>query len=97
MSNIRKIGEPCEVCKKPLVWVPKFQEADCISCLVLIQTVIANRNTFGHLWKALVELFNFRFISMIGSLIWAVERLFNIGDFNPKTGSFYIEGYIKRQ
>jgi hypothetical protein len=69
----------------------------CTECIDDSARHIANRSVLGHLWDSIVCLFDFDLIGMFTELQWSIERLTKTGDYNPKTGEFYKNGYLKNK
>jgi hypothetical protein len=87
--------DKCEICGKDMYLISiGFEE--CKSCMEEALKSIAERSTLGHLWEFICHFFNFQFICALGCLVWAVQRLFGVGDYNVKTGMFYTKGILKR-
>lgn len=94
LSDVFKSDELCPTCNKNLNDVISGKEF-CGPCTNNGENRIAQHGVLRHLLSALVCLFHFRFYGVISEVIWAIERLFKIGDYHPIKGKFYQRGYIK--
>ena len=76
-------------------------KAHCDECDTLGMSIIANYNSFQFALAGLKEVFHFNFVVGFGCFVWAFQRLFNVGDFNPDGEddgfNFYALGLVKRK
>jgi hypothetical protein len=95
MNNENQTNEKdvCLICKTK--YYTYGEDGICKDCDLKVETIIGTRSVLNHFWIALVCFFNFNFFASLGSLTWAVERLFKIGDYNVKTGYWYTSGILK--
>jgi hypothetical protein len=59
----------------------------CSECYTDLLTDMCRLNSFEHLVMMVVCLLNFEFKGVVVEFCWAIERLFEIGDYGP-------EGYL---
>lgn len=67
---------PCPACDRN-------QDGICSECYINTLTEMARLSSFEHLLHALLCLFCFEFKGLVVELVWAVERLFEVGDYGP--------------
>lgn len=60
-----------------------------------VEYFLANQTVVGHLTSAILGFFSFKFSVSAGCLFWALERLFQFGDYKRGSGKFYRLGYIR--
>lgn len=56
----------------------------CKACIDEFIAPMARMSSLGHFFTAFVCLFNFEFYGILVELVWAVQRLFEIGDYGPE-------------
>lgn len=86
----------CEDCGGRLTLV--FDDSDelfCKPCTVEAEIDVATAGWFNLFIMTFIFIFHFDFKYALGTFWYMIEAIFGIGDFNPKTGRFYTQGYLK--
>ena len=84
-----ELDEKCDVCGKLMADIESGKE-QCIPCEIDTENFIAERRWYEFVIDVFVFTFHFRFFDAMLAFMWSFQRLFNVGDFNKKTGRFYV-------
>jgi len=61
---------------------------ECNKCEDQMMNEFAATSVLGHIWDVIPATFHFQFMSALTSVIWAISKVFKVGDYHPENGIF---------